>query len=246
MNRYVFRFTKTGSMRFISHLDLQRLFRRMFKRLEVELIYSKGYNPHPKMNIAQPLSLGFESNSEYLEIETEKSYDIIDMIKRGNEALTEGIVLTAGIEAVPSPKNLSSIVEYAEYAVCLPTGGLLISNEALDYFNSQKSIIVNKRDKKTKKKVEKDVKHLIYRLTWTQTDENELRIHTILRAASNEVLNPMLLMEVLCESVGISFEQETCRIVRTDLYCLEDGILIPLLDFCGSGKEGLYEKRKEK
>lgn len=245
MNRYVFRFTKSGAMRFISHLDLQRLFRRMFKRIKVELSYSQGYNPHPKMNIAQPLSLGFESESEYLEIETEKRYDISDILEKGNETLPQGIVLTAGLEAVYSPKNLSSIVEYAEYEIFLPTSGQSISTEQLALFGSQNSIMVNKRDKKSKKMVERDVKQLVYCLKWKEADGKGLMIHAVLRAATNEALNPMLLMESLCEAVRIPFERELCRIVRRDLYCLIDGTLVPLFDCCGSKKEGSDEKREE-
>ena len=246
MNRYVFRFTKYGAMRFISHLDLQRLFRRMFKRIKVELSYSQGYNPHPKMNIAQPLSLGFESESEYLEIETEKRYDINDVLEKGNEALPQGIALTAGLEAVCSPKNLSSIVEYAEYAIFLPTNGQSVPTERLALFNSQKSIIVNKRDKKSKKMVERDVKHLVNQLRWTEVDGKGLMIHAVLRAATNEALNPMLLVESLCEAIRIPFEKELCRVVRRDLYRLIDGTLVPLFDCCGSRKEESDENREEK
>ena len=58
MSRYVIKFSKEGNIRYISHLDLLRLFKRSFKRVGIKLQYSQGFNPHPKMSFAQPLSLG--------------------------------------------------------------------------------------------------------------------------------------------------------------------------------------------
>ncbi|MBQ1888680.1 MAG: DUF2344 domain-containing protein, partial [Firmicutes bacterium] len=46
MNRYVLRLTKYGNMRFISHLDLHRLFKRSLKKAGIPVDYSKGFNPH--------------------------------------------------------------------------------------------------------------------------------------------------------------------------------------------------------
>ncbi|MDD4286599.1 MAG: TIGR03936 family radical SAM-associated protein [Eubacteriales bacterium] len=243
--RYIFRFTKTGPMKYISHLDVQRLFRRAMKRMDVSLSYSQGYNPHPKIYMAQPLSLGFESESEYLEIETEMRYDRDALIQSGNAALPEGIMFTAVREAEHAKGNISSIVDYGAYAIQLPTGGSAVSEDSVQRFISQNKIIVNKRIKKSKKFVEKDVKSLIKRLTWKQIDPDTLEIEAVLRAASNEALNPLLLMEALCHAVQIPFPRETCRILRTELYCLRDNTLVPLLDCCDAKKEGADEERKQ-
>ncbi|MDR3295942.1 MAG: TIGR03936 family radical SAM-associated protein, partial [Clostridiales Family XIII bacterium] len=67
--RYLVKFKKTDNMIYISHLDMQRLFHRTMKRLQINLRYSSGFNPHPKLSFAQPLSLGHASTSEYLEFE---------------------------------------------------------------------------------------------------------------------------------------------------------------------------------
>src|SRR5659263_497609 len=57
MYRYIVKFSKFGYIKYISHLDLMRLFKRSFKRMGVKLEYSQGFNPHPKMGLAQPLFL---------------------------------------------------------------------------------------------------------------------------------------------------------------------------------------------
>ena len=65
MSRYVLTFYKKGNMRFISHLDMQRLFRRVLYRANIPLEFSQGFNPHPITNLVQPLSLGFEAEKDY-------------------------------------------------------------------------------------------------------------------------------------------------------------------------------------
>ena len=71
MTRYIMQFSKTGTSCYISHLDLVRVFHRAFKRAGIKLEYSKGFNPHPKMGFAQPLSLGYTGIREYIEFENQ-------------------------------------------------------------------------------------------------------------------------------------------------------------------------------
>lgn len=230
--RYIFRFSKTGGMRFISHLDVQRLFRRVFRRIDVPLAFSQGYNPHPKINIAQPLSLGFESESEYLEIETEISLDVERVLAEANAALPEGIAFTAGKEAPLSPKNLSSLVEYAEYLIFMPSWRSADLQDQIALFNLQNNIIVNKRDKRTKMMVEKDVKALIKVFEGHASPEEGSVFHTLVRTASNEALNPLQLVESFYRLAGEPFERELCRVLRNEMYGLCSGKMISLYDCC--------------
>ena len=59
--KYRLQFSKEGETKYVSHLDLVRLFTRAFKRAELPLAYSEGFNPHPKMSIGLPLSVGVTS-----------------------------------------------------------------------------------------------------------------------------------------------------------------------------------------
>ena len=70
MFKYVMTFSKTGTICYTSHLDLMRMFKRAFKRGGIKLAYSQGFNPHPKLGFAQPLSLGYEGMKELMEFET--------------------------------------------------------------------------------------------------------------------------------------------------------------------------------
>ena len=57
-------FTKTKLMRFISHLDLIRLFNRASRRADLPIVFTSGFNPHPKLSIKRALKLGLTSESE--------------------------------------------------------------------------------------------------------------------------------------------------------------------------------------
>jgi len=64
MHKIRFVFAKTGSMKYISHLDLMRLFMRALRRASLPIKMSEGFSPHPKLSILRALKLGIESNNE--------------------------------------------------------------------------------------------------------------------------------------------------------------------------------------
>ncbi|MEG2843726.1 MAG: TIGR03936 family radical SAM-associated protein, partial [Ruthenibacterium sp.] len=64
-------FTKVGEASYISLLDLQRVMQRAFKRAQLPVWYTQGFNPHIYMTFAAPLSLGQESLVESLDFKTE-------------------------------------------------------------------------------------------------------------------------------------------------------------------------------
>ncbi len=64
MYRVSFVFAKVGMMRYISHLDLMRLFMRAMRRAGLPLKLSEGFSPHPKLSFKRALKLGLESENE--------------------------------------------------------------------------------------------------------------------------------------------------------------------------------------
>ena len=90
-NRYVIKFSKTGYIKYTSHLDLMRSFKRTFKMAKLGLRYSQGFNPHPKMSFAQPLSLGYSSRYELIEFETNEHLKPVEILDRIDGKLPEGI-----------------------------------------------------------------------------------------------------------------------------------------------------------
>lgn len=147
MIKYRFCYAKFGDAQYISHLDLIRLFSRAFKRAGISLSYSEGFNPHPKMAIGLPLSVGITSGTEYMDAETEHPLTAghIDAL---NKSMPIGIVVNRVAEIVPGMKKLADI-RWATYVVTLEDGKT--DKADLDAFMERESIIV---EKKTKRKIE--------------------------------------------------------------------------------------------
>lgn len=93
-------FSKKGDMRFISHLDLVRLFQRAVRRADLAVTVTKGFSPHLKISLVRALKLGVESSGEeaifYMDRETEPK----NFMDRLNEKLPDGVRILDAKEAM--------------------------------------------------------------------------------------------------------------------------------------------------
>ena len=85
------KWTKTGVLKFIGHLDVQRYFQKALMRAELPVSFSKGMSPHQIMSFAAPLGLGMTSEGEYADISFDWSYSSEEMLKRINAVMNEEI-----------------------------------------------------------------------------------------------------------------------------------------------------------
>lgn len=89
MSELRFKFCRSGDSKYFSHLDMMRMFQRAFRRAEIPVAYSQGFNPHPEFVIGMPLSVGVESDCEYVDIKLEEPVE--DFVGKMNKALPENI-----------------------------------------------------------------------------------------------------------------------------------------------------------
>src|SRR5690606_23183450 len=69
VSRYRLRFEKRDALRFISHHDLMRVFELALRRSGLQVAFTQGFNPHPKVSFALALPLGVESLDEIVDID---------------------------------------------------------------------------------------------------------------------------------------------------------------------------------
>ncbi len=91
MYKVSFAFTKKGLMKYISHLDLMRLFVRAFRRAELSLKMTEGFSPHPRFSIKRALKLGLESDNEEALVVLRESMNIETFKAKLELQLPEGI-----------------------------------------------------------------------------------------------------------------------------------------------------------
>ena len=100
MNKIRLRFEKTGRAVYISHLDLMHTMQRAFNRAGYELRYSEGFNPHPQIAIALPLSVGTGSLCEIMDFKLKEDPDLSALPTRLSAVMPEGIRVLEAYEPV--------------------------------------------------------------------------------------------------------------------------------------------------
>lgn len=123
-------FCKTGIMRFISHLDLIRLFTRALRRAEIPVAYSKGFNPQPKMSLGPPLPVGYEGEKEWADFDLEKFMDVESFIEKINRTLPSEIKFLQGWNIDSRTPSLCSVLKGASYLTQL-SHSLLMKNNSI-------------------------------------------------------------------------------------------------------------------
>lgn len=89
--KYKLIFIKRGDMKYISHLDLVRLFQRATRRAGLPIKMTQGFSPHPKISFGRALKVGLESNNEEAVLNMTKKIEVDDLIKKLNMQLPQGI-----------------------------------------------------------------------------------------------------------------------------------------------------------
>ena len=122
--RFRFLFAKVGSMAFLSHLDLIRAFPRSFRRIDLPVFYSSGYNPKPDMMFSPALSLGVASLAEVLDIKLAADADPSELPELLSAASPEGLVWRGAAMLSPLDLPVSKVIDGARYAVGIPASAL--------------------------------------------------------------------------------------------------------------------------
>lgn len=221
MSRYLIRFTRQGLLRYTSHLDLVRLFQRALKRSGIRVSYSAGFNPHPRMSFAQPLSLGFTSSGEYLEIQCDLYYEPSAILEALQPTLPDGIRAESCRKLPETGKSMASLVRWAAYTIRIPDATEQ-EREAVGRFIQQPEIQARKRKKSTGAFIEVNIKPMVKTIeaSWEMEEEKgaSLALSTVVRAGSEENLNPELLVKAFLGYCGTDPQTRAYRIERTELY----------------------------
>lgn len=235
MFRYIMQFSKTGTSCYISHLDLVRVFHRAFKRAGIRLEYSKGFNPHPKMGFAQPLSLGYVGLREYIEFETKDEYDPEELERILRAQMPDGIDIALCRPLEYPKKTLASVTEAAIYTVKIPLKkAVQMKAEACrDLYMGQEQIIVLKKQKKKKDLVEVDIKPKIREIEFLP-QPRMLQIRMKIDAGSNSNLSPEQVIDSVLRCFAIDTDRSEVSVTRHLLFFRE---AVSLPDSAGDAPE---------
>ena len=117
MQRLRIRFRRGQEVKFISHLDIMRLWQRALNRAGISLAYSEGFNPHPRISLAAPLPVGVTSEAELMDIMLTKPASPHFFADAVSQQLPPGIEILQVHPIDLTLPSLQSQVRYAEYRV---------------------------------------------------------------------------------------------------------------------------------
>lgn len=225
------KFSKTDDMIYISHLDIQRLFQRVFRRSKIELTYSTGFNPHPRISYGNALALGVESFGELVDIEIEdEDMNPNDFLYTINKYLPDGIKFLSCVELEGGEKTLSSSIEYGSYEFIMEKTveiDLKLAEEKIESIMSRDEILIKKLNKK-KKEVEVDIRPLIHSLEVFSVDE-DIRLRAVLATGSIKNLNTNIFLKEVIDIFELGLNPLDVDVKRFELLIKEGGEILPIV-----------------
>ena len=185
------RFSKTGRAVYISHLDLMHTMQRAFSRAGYALKYSEGYNPHPLISIALPLSVGTASLCELMDFRLREEADLSALPARLTAAMPEGIVIHEAY--VPERKCAEIKWLLVEGKFEYDERDCRTMTDELRAFYARDSIVITKKTKRGMG--ESDIRPSIRSVELTESVDS-VAVKALI-SAQEPTLNPELMAEAL-------------------------------------------------
>lgn len=236
------KFTRGEEVKFISHLDMMKVFERAIRRSGLPIAYSMGFNPHPQMVFGMPLSVGMTSSGEYADFDLVEDVEPQAFVRRLNESLPEAIRVTAAA-AKNTKSNIMASIAGADYIMELFVREELPAGDAIRSFNSMMQrdsipVLKESKGKDGRESVrETDIRPLIISASLEVMPKirpgyEDFRSAFILkacfRAGNTANLRPDLFIKALTEQADIPVAAS--RLHRSALYADLNGRMTDPLD----------------
>lgn len=115
------RYAKTGKLRFISAIDLGRVWERALRKADLPIAYSEGFSPHPKVSFLDALPLGYASTAEFAELTFAAPVPLDASMQALNEAFPDGIRVLAAREAAEGEGKLAKRLQASLWDLRYPS-----------------------------------------------------------------------------------------------------------------------------
>ena len=212
-------FEKVGRSVWISHLDLMRLFQRAFKRSDLKLKHTQGFNPRPSVSIALPLSVGVESECELLDFDLEgESVTNPEICRRLNESLVDGVRVKSVYD---SGKKIGALALLSceitlQYDEALPVDAY---KQVHGLFNRESLVL----PKKTKSGIQdQDIIPMIKRISTRQESAHTIVMDALI-CCQNPTLNPAQLI-LAVETFLPELRPDLTKCRRIEIYDINESV----------------------
>ena len=208
MVKIQYQFKRSTPLRFLSHLDQQRLFQRAFRRANMPVEYSQGFNPHPRMSFALAMSVGLTSDGEYGEVIVSEDIDVETFISRMNQVLPNGLEITAAKICDAGVGSLSAALYKSIYRIrinVVPGTDLAALAAAIESYLALPQILIQKRNKKGKY-VEKDIRPFIESIAvFADPETDKVNVKMTLIYIEQQCVKPEQILESINNQNSVVF-----------------------------------------
>ena len=201
MSNYILKYSRDDRVKYISHLDFVRLFHRTIRRTGMNFMFSQGFNPHPIMTVAQPLSVGVTSDCEYMKVGFDGEYSEQEIVDTINGAFPPGYKILAAKRIEGKEIDLTKL-NRAVYTVEIEYEG----KADVDTLLANKELKVMKKSKSGVK--ESDIRPYIYSIEKISDDNGILTLKMCIAVGSVYNLKPQSVidaMEKYCDNFKSGF-----------------------------------------
>lgn len=189
-------FSKKGALQFVSHLDLMRTMTKLVVRANINVYYTEGFNPKPKLVFALPLSVGTESELELLDIKVHDQKPDLEEIKR---RLILATVPDIEIKDVYIPETKFRDIAHSRYLITMHADAIKSDSAALVTEMLKSSVIVTKRTKAGE--AECDIAPFI-KSADVKSEDGEMQLDVTLAADPEHYLNPEYIVTAIMARIG--------------------------------------------
>jgi radical SAM-linked protein len=200
-------FAKGEEVKYISHLDLMRLWERALRRANVPLAYSLGYNPRPKISIAFPLAVGVTGQEELMDVTLGRPLAPRDFALAVGRQLPAGVTISQVEEVYLTLPALQTQVQAAQYLATVEADHTVQEIEArLAAFLRSASLPRQRRNR------DYDLRPLVEELWLESREESQYTLGMRLRAGEGGTGRP----DEVVDQLGLT--EHARGITRTRLF----------------------------
>jgi len=176
-------FTRGDELKYITHLDLMRMWERALRRAEIPLAYSEGFSPHPQIALAAPLPVGVTSEAELMDVFLEEVMQPRAFAERVAPQLPPSVQIVRVAEAGLTLPSLQAEVRAAAYDVEVEEASEEEARRAAEAFLAKESVSwEHKREDETRTY---DIRTLVHDITVAALENGAVRLHMLLRCDSS-------------------------------------------------------------
>ena len=236
-------YTKKKEAKYIAHLDLARMFDRALRRAQIQVAFSEGFNPHPKIAFGPPLPVGVESEREFVDIELQEPVEatrtfLAEVVARLQKQLPPGIDLSDAAIRPQRDEALMAVINRAHYRAEVPFSEPITDaalGRACQNWLARKEVLIE-RAKEKNQKSPKNIRPFVKKLQILETrlqpnDQNSAIMFFALVTGNQGSVRPLEILASLADLERLPVDLPGVAITRVGLYVEKaDGTLLdPLL-----------------